>query len=172
MDRICHRHSIDLRPRIRICALTRGARKCADVGGKQNARTQMRRRWCRNYRQWDVQRQRRSTDHNDDDEDSMLSARRHAAYCLRRLQRSAKPVTCRASRDAPRVAPSEWSSRFADRPLLLLLLLAPFFFETKGRKGRKERYPRSGQTGEEHVLGYPALLAARDGVCAARESCP
>lgn len=106
-------------------------------------------------------RRRRSID-EDDDDDYVLSARRHAAYCF--VDCSARAgVTCRASRDAPRVAPSEWSSRFADRPLL-----PSASCETKGEKREKRKVPlvRSGSRG--YIL--PLFWSPpRDGVCAARE---
>lgn len=46
------------------------------------------------------------------DKITVLSGRRHAAYCFVRLQRPGKPATRVPMR---RVAPLEWSSRFADR---------------------------------------------------------
>lgn len=128
-------------------------------GGKQSARARVRRG--RDDAETRYRRRRRLStddvdDDDEDDDDNVLSARRHAAYCF--VDCSALLSRWRAARPAMRrVEPLEWSSRFADRPLLLLLLLLPLLLpssssrEAKGRKRRKERCARSAQVEHSRI---------------------
>lgn len=142
-------------------------------GGKQSARARVRRGRCRDAVStatttiYGRRRRRRR------------GRRRQRAFgtkargvLLRRLQRSAKPVTCRASRDAPR-----WTFGMIEpvrRPPAAAAAAAapavtPFFLFARGegekREERKVREERSGGA----LSDIPLFWSLENGVCAARD---